>query len=88
MGRFGDGSGSVDGETWAEYRRSLGERSVAEALGLYVEREIATARRRRAAEPDLSERDAEELLERLEDSGATLEAFAARLGFGRRPGPG
>lgn len=73
----------MDDETWAEYRRSLGERSVAEALGLYVEREVAKSRRRRASEPGLSDRAAEELLERVEDSIATLESLAARLGFGR-----
>ena len=57
---------------------------MAEALGLHVEREVAKARRRSAAEPDLSERDAEELLARVEDSIATLEALAARLEFGQR----
>lgn len=31
----------VDDETWAQYRRLLGDRSVAEALGGHVEAEVA-----------------------------------------------
>lgn len=71
----------VDDETWAEYRRSLGERSVAEALALHVEREVAQWRRRRAAEVDLTERDAVEVLERVEAATETLKVLASRLEF-------
>lgn len=71
----------VDDETWAEYRRSLGERSVAEALGMHVEREVAQWRRRRAAEVDLTERDAVEVLERIEAATETLKVLASRLEF-------
>ena len=69
----------VDDETWAEYRRSLGERSVAEALALHVEREVAQWRRRRSAEVDLTERDAVEVLERIEAATETLKVLASRL---------
>lgn len=69
----------VDDETWAEYRRLLGERSVAEALGSYVEREVARARLARASQTELNEREVLEALERVEAAGATLEALAGRL---------
>jgi len=69
----------VDDETWAEFRRSLGERSVAETLGAYVEGEVAQWRRRYASRAELGEREVLELLERIEAAGATLEALTARL---------
>lgn len=69
----------VDDETWAEFRRSLGDRSVAEALGAHVEREVAGWRRRRATRADLDEREVVELLERVEAATVTLEALGRRL---------
>lgn len=69
----------VDDETWAEYRRLLRERSVAEALGSHVEREVAQAQRDRASQAELNEREVLEALERVEAAGATLEALAVRL---------
>lgn len=74
-----DGSGAGDDETWAEFRRLLGERSVAEALGSHVEREVAGWRRERASQTELDERELLEVLERVEAAMATLEALAARL---------
>ncbi len=62
----------VDDETWAEFRRLLGERSVAEALGSHVEREIAEWQRGRASHAELSEREVLEALERVEAAKATL----------------
>lgn len=52
----------VDDDTWAQYRRSLGERSVAEALGSYVEREVARAQLARASQAELNEREVLEAL--------------------------
>jgi hypothetical protein len=69
----------VDDETWAEYRRLLGDRSVAEALGAYVEREVAGWRRQQASRAELDEREVLEALERIEDAKATLEALTVRL---------
>jgi hypothetical protein len=69
----------VDDETWAEYRRSLGDRSVAEALGAHVELEVAGWRRRQATRAELDEREVLELLERVEAATLTLEALARRL---------
>ncbi len=69
----------VDDETWAEFRRSLGERSVAETLGAHVEGEVAQWRRRHASRAELDEREVLEVLERIEAAGATLEALTVRL---------
>ena len=69
----------VDDETWAEFRRLLGERSVAEALGSHVEREVARWQRERASQAELSEREVLEALERVEAAKATLEALTVRL---------
>ncbi|WP_205698912.1 hypothetical protein [Conexibacter sp. SYSU D00693] len=74
----------VDDETWAEWRHVLGERSVAEALGAYVELEVARARKRRASRSEISEREAVEVLERIEATQATLEKLVNRL-EGRLP---
>lgn len=69
----------VDDETWAEYRRSLGDRSVAEALGAHVEGEVAQWRRQRASRAELDEREVLEALERIEAARAALESLVARL---------
>lgn len=62
-----------------EYRRLLGERSIAEALGAHVKAEVAKWRRRRASREELDEREILEALERIEDAKATLAALTARL---------
>ncbi len=69
----------VDDETWAEFRGSLGERSVAETLGAYVEGEVAQWRRRQAGRAELDEREVLEVLRRIEAARATLEALTVRL---------
>jgi hypothetical protein len=71
---------SVDDATWAEWRQVLGERSVAAALGAFVELEVAKAREHRATRAELTEREVAEVLTRIEASQAALEALAARLG--------
>lgn len=77
----------VDDATWAEYRRSLGEGSVSEALGRHVELEVARWRRDRAAGwRELQEREVVELLERIEAAQVTLDAMTQRLAI-RRPAP-
>ncbi len=69
----------VDDETWAEFRRSLSERSVSETLGAYVEGEVAQWRRRHASRAELDEREVLAVLERIEAAKATLEALTVRL---------
>ena len=69
----------VDDATWAEWRHVLGERSVAEALGAFVELEVARARKRRATTSELTEREAVEVLERVEAAQETLAVLARRL---------
>jgi hypothetical protein len=73
-----DGSGASRDETWGEFRRLLGERSVAEALGSHVEREVARWHRERASQAELNEREVLEALERVEAAKATLETLTVR----------
>jgi hypothetical protein len=42
----------VDDETWSAFRASLGATPASVALGRLVEREVAGARRRSAADPE------------------------------------
>lgn len=67
----------VDDETWAEYRRMLGDRSVAEALGGHVEAEVAKWRRRQSR-TELQEHEILEVRKRVEDATATLETRTER----------
>lgn len=69
----------ADDETWAEFRRSLDDRSVAEALGAHVGDEVAQWRRRRASRVELDEREVLEALARIEAATATLAALTTRL---------
>ena len=69
----------VGDETWMEFRRLLGERSVAEALGSHVELEVARWQRELVSHAELSEREVLEALERVEAAKATLEALTVRL---------
>lgn len=69
----------VDDETWAEFRRLLCERSVAEALGSHVEREVARWQLERVSRAELSEQEVLEALERVEAATVTLAALAVRL---------
>lgn len=62
----------VDEDTWGEFRQAIGDRSVAEVLGRYVQLEIARALRARAAEDDMTQR---ELVDALERARVTMEAL-------------
>ncbi len=61
-----------DDETWVQWRRVLGERSVAEALGAYVAGEVLKAERQRASQGELDDHEVRKMLERVEDAQATL----------------
>jgi hypothetical protein len=75
----------VGDATWAEYRQSLGGRSVAEGLGAHVELEVARWRRQRASRAELDDREVAELVERIEAAAATLETLSARLALRALP---
>lgn len=60
---------------------------MAEALGAHVELEVARWRRRQSSREELTEREALELLERIEAATETLERLARRLDGRRPPAP-
>ena len=62
-------------EIWAAYRTSLGTTPVSVALGLLVEREVASHRRRTAPNAD----DVREAVEEARGIAAELSALIARL---------
>jgi len=65
----------VSDETWAAYRASLGTTPVSVALGLLVEREVAS--HRRSTTPDAD--DVREALEEARGVAGELTALIARL---------
>lgn len=77
----------ADEDTWAEFKQAIGDRSVAEVLGRYVETEVARARARRLRGGEMTD---DELLEALDRAAATTDALrsvAARLEQLRRHRP-
>lgn len=74
-----------DDETWAQWRRLLGDRSVAEALGAHVAGEVLKAERRRASQAELDDQEVMEMLERVEDAQATLAVLMDSLRYRIRP---
>jgi len=69
----------VDDETWREFRSVIGDRSVAEVLALYVELEVARARRQVANRESVSERELVDALERARSTAETLDRIVRRL---------
>src|SRR3954467_14258644 len=70
----------VDDAIWRDFREAIGDRSVAEALGNYVEAEVARWHRRRAEDDQsLTDRELAEALERAQTLSATLTALVERL---------
>src|SRR4051794_39906531 len=70
----------VDDTIWRDFREAIGERSVAEALGEFVEAEVARWHRRRAEDDQsLTDRELAEALDRAETLSATLIALVERL---------
>jgi hypothetical protein len=73
----------VSDETWAAYRAALGATPVSVALGRLVEREVASRRRRTAADGDgvrAAVRDARAVVDELQALIARLEVTAASRG--------
>lgn len=69
----------VDDATWAEFKRAIGDRSVAETLGRYVELEVARARRARGVEEDVTQRELVDALERARLTAEALQQVTRRL---------
>lgn len=65
--------------TWAEFKSAIGERSVAEVLGRYVDLEVARAHQERVATAGLSERDLVDALARAEHLTEALRHITRRL---------
>jgi hypothetical protein len=77
---------AVAQDVWTEFRHAIGTRSIAEALGDPVEREVARSRSRRLREGQLESRELLDALDRAQQQQADLEALVARLEALRRHG--
>jgi hypothetical protein len=66
-------------ETWEDFRTAIGDRSVAEVLGRYVELEVARWQRERAGAADLSDRELADALDRARATTDALERITRRL---------
>jgi hypothetical protein len=69
----------VDDATWSEFRQAIGDRSVAEVLGRYVELEVARAQRDRLNGADMTERELVNALDRTAALTQTLQRVTLRL---------
>jgi hypothetical protein len=75
---------AVSEEVWSEFRLAIGTRSIADALGDLVEREVARSRSRRLRESELKPRELLEALDRAHQQQDDLAALVARLETLRR----
>jgi hypothetical protein len=69
----------VDDATWSEFRQAIGDRSVAEVLGRYVEREVAQAQRDRLNGAEMTERELANALDRAAALTQTLQRVTLLL---------
>ncbi|MTD43647.1 hypothetical protein GKE82_04835 [Conexibacter sp. W3-3-2] len=69
----------VDEATWSDFKRAIGDRSVAEVLGRYVETEVARWNRDLAVREDVTERELVDALARAEVLTDTLSRITHRL---------
>ena len=69
----------VDESTWATFKAAIGDQSVAEVLGRYVEAEAARAQRERMDEDDITERQLVDALEKARVLTGSLERITSRL---------
>src|SRR3954470_13683822 len=75
----------VDDAIWRDFREAIGERTVADALGEFVEAEVARWHRRRATDDEsLTDRELAEALDRARTLSATLIALVERLEMRQR----
>src|SRR3954467_9115279 len=70
---------SVDDATWREFRQAIGDRSVAQVLGAFVESRVAHWHRRRVEDVSLTEDELVDAVERARVLAETLELLAVRL---------
>jgi hypothetical protein len=64
-------------KVWAVFKSAIGNRTVADVLGGYVEAEIAKAKAKRLRKGDIT---GEELLDALDDAAATTEKLRILTG--------
>lgn len=69
----------VDEDTWADFKQAIGDHSVAEVLGRYVETEVTRAQRDTVKHGGVTERELVDALERAEALTATLQEVTGRL---------
>ena len=69
----------VSDSTWSEFRRAIGDRSVAEVLGRYVELEVARAQHDRMGHADITQRELVDALERAAVLTRSLQRITERL---------
>jgi hypothetical protein len=69
----------VTDSTWSEFRRVIGDRSVAEVLGRYVELEVARAQHDRMSDADITQRELVDALERAAVLTRSLQHITERL---------
>src|SRR3954447_17260087 len=70
---------SVDDATWREFRQSIGDQSVAQVLGTFVESRVARWHRRRVEEVSLTDDELVDAVERARALSETLGLLATRL---------
>jgi hypothetical protein len=70
----------VDESTWATFKAAIGDRSVAEVLGRYVEAEAARAQRRRMNEGNVTQRELVDALEQARVLTESLERMTSTRG--------
>lgn len=69
----------VTDSTWSEFRRAIGDRSVAEVLGRYVELEVARAQRDRLSADDVTQRELVDALGQAAVLTRSLQRITERL---------
>src|SRR5690242_2227991 len=70
---------SVDDATWREFRQAIGDRSVAEVLGAFVESRVARWHRRRVEDVSLTDEELVDAVERARALSETLGRVVVRL---------
>lgn len=69
----------VTDSTWSEFRRAIGDRSVAEVLGRYVELEVARSQSERISDADISQRELVDALGQAAVLTRSLQRITERL---------
>ena len=70
---------SVDDATWRDFRSAIGDRSVSQVLGSFVEAEVTRWHKQRAEGASLTETEILAAIERARALSETLRLLAGRL---------